>query len=60
MSDQNVVPEPMNDQIHNGELLNALMALKKGDFSYRMPMITRGSQVKLRIHLMKLWICRKV
>ncbi|SEC56724.1 HAMP domain-containing protein [Paenibacillus sp. GP183] len=29
--------EIMKDQLDSGELLNALMALKKGNFSYRMP-----------------------
>jgi hypothetical protein len=29
--------EIIKDQVDTGELLNALMALKKGNFSYRMP-----------------------
>jgi HAMP domain-containing protein/CheY-like chemotaxis protein len=29
--------ESLKDQVNTGELLNALMALKKGNFSYRMP-----------------------
>ncbi|TJY43989.1 response regulator [Cohnella pontilimi] len=30
-------PVPENDQLDVGELLNALMAMKKGNFSYRLP-----------------------
>lgn len=37
MSDQNQSKEISGDQIDAGELLNALMAMKKGNFSHRMP-----------------------
>ncbi|WP_213649799.1 HAMP domain-containing protein [Paenibacillus sp. J23TS9] len=37
MSDEKSNRDSQSDQVHTGELLNALMALKKGDFSYRMP-----------------------
>ncbi|UQZ35549.1 hybrid sensor histidine kinase/response regulator [Paenibacillus sp. PK3_47] len=37
MSDQNNISEINGDQINVGELLNALMSMKKGNFSYRMP-----------------------
>ncbi|MFC7679430.1 HAMP domain-containing protein [Paenibacillus sp. GCM10028914] len=37
MSDQTRVQDFSEDQLDVGLLLNALMALKKGDFSYRMP-----------------------
>ncbi|MGF7050292.1 HAMP domain-containing protein/signal transduction histidine kinase/CheY-like chemotaxis protein [Paenibacillus sp. DS2015] len=37
MTDQKRKEDQSNDQIDVGELLNALMALKKGDFSYRLP-----------------------
>jgi HAMP domain-containing protein/signal transduction histidine kinase/CheY-like chemotaxis protein len=37
MADQELKQELKEDQIHAGELLNALMALKKGDFKHRMP-----------------------
>nr|WP_245237108.1 HAMP domain-containing protein [Paenibacillus ihuae] len=37
MKDQNQTNEKNDDQIDAGELLNALMAMKKGNFSYRMP-----------------------
>ncbi|WP_136604990.1 HAMP domain-containing protein [Paenibacillus dokdonensis] len=37
MSDEKSNRDSQSDQVHTGELLNALMALKRGDFSYRMP-----------------------
>ncbi|HUC93720.1 MAG TPA: HAMP domain-containing protein [Paenibacillus sp.] len=37
MSDQDRKQEKGKDQLDTGELLNALMALKKGNFSHRMP-----------------------
>ncbi|MBW7475114.1 HAMP domain-containing protein [Paenibacillus oenotherae] len=37
MADQDMKLEAENGQLDTGLLLNALMAFKKGDFSYRMP-----------------------
>lgn len=37
MSDQKQIQDASQDQLDVGLLLNALMALKKGDFSHRMP-----------------------
>lgn len=37
MSEHEEPKQSSHDQVNTGELLNALMALKKGDFSYRMP-----------------------
>lgn len=42
MSDEKSNRETQSDQVHTGELLNALMAFKKGDFSYRMPFDQTG------------------
>ncbi len=48
MSDQEQKrPVPSNDQIDVGELLNALMAMKKGDFSFRMPYDRTGISGKV-------------
>jgi HAMP domain-containing protein len=37
MSNKGLASDSIEEQINAGELLNALMALKKGDFSYKMP-----------------------
>lgn len=37
MSEEQLNPVSLSDQIDVGQLLNALIAFKKGDFSYRLP-----------------------
>lgn len=47
MSNQDQINETSDDQIVVGELLNALMAMKKGNFSYRMPYDRTGMAGKV-------------
>lgn len=47
MSNQDQINETNDDQIGVGELLNALMAMKKGNFSYRMPYDRTGMAGKV-------------
>ncbi|WP_438496099.1 HAMP domain-containing protein [Paenibacillus sp. IHBB 3054] len=47
MSKQDQINETNDDQIGVGELLNALMAMKKGNFSYRMPYDRTGMAGKV-------------
>lgn len=48
MSDQEQQqPKSLNDQVDVGEMLNALMAMKKGDFSYRLPYDRTGLYGKM-------------
>ncbi|WP_159881946.1 HAMP domain-containing protein [Paenibacillus puerhi] len=47
MADQYRNQESAGEQVDTGELLNALMALKKGNFSYRMPYDRTGINGKV-------------
>ncbi|RED66257.1 HAMP domain-containing protein [Cohnella lupini] len=47
MTNKERLPEMEEEQIEAGQLLNALMALKKGDFSYRMPYNYKGLNGKV-------------
>ncbi|MEC0173543.1 HAMP domain-containing protein [Paenibacillus favisporus] len=47
MSDQHLKPDSQESQVQSKELLDALMAFKKGDFTYRMPYDQTGIAGKI-------------